>query len=85
MAINGRGRPALLNTKYFQRTLKEAERQILLAAGDGDISAGFLVLLDMYRYFHNRGYRPGMAIESIPATIMRAVKRQDIKYTQYLG
>ena len=65
MAIDGVGRPALLNTKYFQRTLKDAERQILLAAGEGDISAGFLVVLNLYSHAHNLGYRPSMGLESI--------------------
>ena len=65
MAIDGIGRPALLNTKYFQRTLKQIERQILLEAGEGDISAGFLVVLDLYRHAHNLGYRPSMGLESI--------------------
>ena len=69
MAIDGRGRPALLNTKYFQRTLKEAERQILLAAGEGDISAGFLVVLDLYSHAHNLGYRPDMALECVSVAL----------------
>ena len=69
MAIDGVGRPALLDTKYFQRTLKEAERAILLAAGEGDISLGFLRLLDMYTHAHNLGYRPDMAIESIQVSL----------------
>ena len=65
MAIDGRGRPALLDTKYFQRTLKDPERQILLEAGEGDISAGFLVVLNLYSHAHNLGYRPSMGLESI--------------------
>lgn len=69
MAIDGKGRPALLNTKYFQRTLKEAERQILLEAGEGDISAGFLVVLDLYSHVHNLGYRPDMAFECVSVAL----------------
>jgi hypothetical protein len=69
MAIDGIGRPALLNTKYFQRTLKPVERQILLEAGEGDISAGFLVVLDLYRHTHNLGYRPAMALECVSVAL----------------
>ncbi len=69
MAIDGIGRPALLNTKYFQRTLKPVERQILLEAGEGDISAGFLVVLDLYRHAHNIGYRPAMALECVSVAL----------------
>jgi hypothetical protein len=69
MAIDGRGRPALLNTKYFSGHLKGGERQILLAAGEGDISAGFLVVLDLYSHAHNLGYRPDMALECVSVSL----------------
>ena len=51
--------------KYFQRQLGDAERAILLAAGSGDISAGFLEVIDTYRHFYNLGLRPDTPIESV--------------------
>ncbi len=42
------GRPASIRTRRFQRTLSDADVAILAHAGDGDVSAGFRRLLDMY-------------------------------------
>lgn len=53
------------NVKYFQRQLGDAERTILLTAGRGDMSAGFLEVLDAYRHFYNLGLRPSTPRESI--------------------
>ncbi len=55
--------------KYFQRTLGDAERAILLAAGSGDISAGFLEVIDTYRHFYNLGLRPSTPLESVVLVI----------------
>jgi hypothetical protein len=54
------GRPSTPNTKYFQRTLSSPEKQIMLAAGEGNICRGFENILAFYQYAHNRGYRPTM-------------------------
>lgn len=50
------GRPASTSTRRFSRTLAPAQTAILAAAGDGDISAGFLNLLDLYQRAHCLGY-----------------------------
>jgi hypothetical protein len=58
--------------KYFQRTLGDAERAILLAAGSGDISAGFMEVIDTYRHFYNLGLRPSTPLESVVLVIPQA-------------
>lgn len=65
MGVYGLGRPADPNVKYFQRQLGEAERATLLVAGKGDMSAGFLEIIDTYRHFYNLGLRPSMAREAV--------------------
>jgi len=54
------GRPSTPNTKYFQRTLSDPQRMILLAAGKGNLCRGFENILAMYQEAHNQGFRPGM-------------------------
>jgi hypothetical protein len=54
------GRPSKPNTRYFQRTLTDAERIILLSAGKGNLCRGFETVLDLYHYAHNQGFRPDM-------------------------
>jgi len=54
------GRPSTPNTKYFQRTLSDPEKQIMLAAGQGNICRGFENILAMYQVAHNQGFRPDM-------------------------
>ena len=53
------GRPSTPNTKYFQRTLSNQQRMILLAAGKGNLCRGFENVLDLYSHAHNEGFRPG--------------------------
>ena len=53
------GRPSTPSTKYFQRTLSSPEKQIMLAAGEGNICRGFENILAFYQYAHNQGFRPG--------------------------
>jgi hypothetical protein len=62
----GRASPKV---KYFQRQLGDAERATLLAAGAGDISAGFQEVIDTYRHFYNLGLRPSTQIESVVLVI----------------
>jgi len=54
------GRPSSPNTRYFQRTLSSPQKQIMLAAGEGNLSRGFENLLSLYQHVHNLGYRPTM-------------------------
>ena len=56
------GRPSKPNTRYFQRTLTDPERMILLSAGKGNICRGFETVLDLYHYAHNHGFRPDMGM-----------------------
>lgn len=56
------GRPSNPQTKYFQRTLSDPQRMILLAAGKGNLCRGFENVLDLYSHAHNEGYRPGMEL-----------------------
>jgi len=56
------GRPSKPNTRYFQRTLTDPERMILLSAGKGNICRGFENVLDLYHYAHNQGFRPDMEL-----------------------
>jgi hypothetical protein len=59
------GRPSSPNTKYFQRTLSSPQKQIMLAAGEGNLSRGFENLLSLYQHVHNLGYRPTMELSSL--------------------
>ena len=56
------GRPSKPETRYFQRTLTDPQRMILLSAGKGNICRGFENVLDLYHYAHNQGYRPDMSM-----------------------
>jgi len=53
------GRPSNPQTRYFQRTLSDPQRMILLAAGKGNLCRGFENVLDVYQEAHNKGFRPG--------------------------
>ena len=56
------GRPSKPDTRYFQRTLSDPQRMILLAAGKGNLCRGFENVLDLYSEAHNQGFRPGMEL-----------------------
>ncbi len=56
------GRPSTPNTKYFQRTLTSPEKQIMLAAGQGNLCRGFETMLATYQHVHNQGFRPDMEL-----------------------
>jgi hypothetical protein len=58
-------RPSNPETRYFQRTLSNPQRMILLSAGEGDLSRGFETVLALYQYAHNEGYRPDMEMSSL--------------------
>jgi len=59
------GRPSNPQTRYFQRTLSDPQRMILLAAGKGNLCRGFENVLDLYSEAHNKGFRPGMELSSL--------------------
>ena len=59
------GRPSNPQTKYFQRTLSDPQRMILLAAGKGNLCRGFENVLDLYSEAHNQGFRPDMPLSSL--------------------
>ena len=56
------GRPSNPQTRYFQRTLSDPQRMILLAAGKGNLCRGFENVLDVYQEAHNKGFRPDMPL-----------------------
>jgi len=56
------GRPSNPQTRYFQRTLTNPQRMILLAAGKGNLCRGFENVLDVYQEAHNKGFRPDMPL-----------------------
>ena len=53
-------RPSTPQTRYFQRTLTDPEKMILLSAGEGNLIKGFANVLALYQEAHNQGYRPNM-------------------------
>lgn len=56
------GRPSKPDTRYFQRTLSDPQRMILLSAGKGNLCRGFENVLDLYSHAHNLGFRPEMPL-----------------------
>ena len=72
MGVYGLGRPAKPDVRVFQRNMDEGQRAILLVAGNGDMSAGWLEVLDTYHNLYELGYRPGMAIDAIRLSIPQA-------------
>ena len=72
------GRKPKPDVVYFQRKLGDAERAILLAAGRGDTSIGFMEVLDAYRYFYNLGLRPGMNLNSMKIVASGDVRPREV-------
>jgi hypothetical protein len=58
-------RPPKSDTVQFRRKLDNPKLQILLAAGQGNISQGFENVLALYQYAHSKGYRTDTPLESI--------------------
>ena len=73
------GRPSNPSTRYFQRTLTNPQRMILLAAGKGNLCRGFENVLDLYSEAHNKGFRPGddLSILNIGRETMDSPKPSD--------
>ena len=62
VARKRRGKP---NVVHFYRRVTDAERAVLLAAGDGDPVQGWHNMLDLVRRFYLGGWRAGMPVRSI--------------------
>lgn len=79
MGVYGRGRPSNPNARKFQRILEDGQRAVLLAAGNGDLSAGWLEVIDAYQHIYNLGYRPGMDLSraslSLPLECYKSAHR----------
>jgi hypothetical protein len=58
-------RPCKLDTVEFRRLLRDPERTILLAAGAGDLTQGFHLVLEIYAHLHAQGFRPSDDIHGI--------------------
>lgn len=58
-------RPCKIDTKRIDRKLNDAERLILLTAGQGDLTRGFQLLLTLYRVLHDQGYRPDHDLSAV--------------------
>ena len=67
-------RPCLTTTVQFRRKLTPAQRAIILAAGQGDMSRGFNELLALFCQARAAGYRPGMPLDSIGLITNESVK-----------
>jgi hypothetical protein len=58
-------RPPKVDTVQFRRKLDNPKLQILLSAGQGNISQGFENLIALYQYLHGIGYRTNSPFETI--------------------
>ena len=58
-------RPPKVDTVQFRRKLDNPKLQILLSAGQGNISQGFENLMALYQYLHGIGYRTDSPLETI--------------------
>jgi hypothetical protein len=57
------GRPSSTKSKWFNRQLSDVDKQILAAAGNGDMSRGFKNLLEIYQVLWSHGYRSTIDFE----------------------
>jgi hypothetical protein len=58
-------RPPKADTVQFRRKLDNPKLQILLTAGQGNISEGFENLLAIYQHLHSIGYKTDSPYENI--------------------
>ena len=70
-------RPPKVDTVKFRRKLDNPKLQILLSAGQGNISTGFENLLTLYHYLHCLGYRTDSPLETIGLVTNRDEKKRD--------
>jgi hypothetical protein len=70
-------RPPKVDTVQFRRKLDNPKLQILLSAGQGNISQGFENLLSLYQHLHCLGYRTDSPLESIGLVTNLNEKKRD--------
>ncbi len=70
-------RPPKVDTVQFRRKLDNPKLQILLSAGQGNISQGFENLLSLYHYLHSIGYRTDSPLETIGLVTNLDGKKRD--------
>jgi hypothetical protein len=70
-------RPPKVDTIQFRRKLDNPKLQILLSAGQGNISQGFENLLSLYHYLHSIGYRTDSPLETIGLVTNLDGKKRD--------
>ena len=70
-------RPPKVDTVQFRRKLDNPKLQILLSAGQGNISTGFENLLTLYHYLHGIGYRTDNPLETIGLVTNLDEKKKD--------
>jgi DNA primase large subunit len=70
-------RPPKVDTVQFRRKLDNPKLQILLSAGQGNISQGFENLLSLYHYLHGIGYRTDSPLETIGLVTNLNEKKRD--------
>jgi len=70
-------RPPKIDTVQFRRKLDSPKRNILLAAGQGNITKGFENLLSLYQYLHGIGYRMDSPLETIGLVTNLGEKKRD--------
>lgn len=58
-------RPCSPVTRFFKRELTPAQRDVLLAAGQGDITQGWHELLYLFAQAYAQGYRPGARVHFV--------------------
>lgn len=58
-------RPCKIDTVFFKRELSPADREVILCAGAGCLSAGFNEMIDVYSRLWTAGYRPGAPLQDI--------------------
>lgn len=64
-------RPCKTDTVFFTRQIRHGERDVLLTAGQGDLSIGFQEVLNVYRHFYNLGLRPNTDLNLISLTTLQ--------------
>ena len=70
-------RPPKVDTVQFRRKLDNPKLQILLSAGQGNISQGFENLIALYQYLHGIGYRTDSPLETIGLVTNLAGSKRD--------
>ena len=70
-------RPPKVDTVQFRRKLDNPKLQILLSAGQGNISQGFENLIALYQYLHGIVYRMDNPLETIGLVTNLDGKKRD--------